>query len=297
MSSPAERAVAFPGQGIPVDDVVATLEAHGDEPLIAELRGQLAVADSEGWAQVDFTDARVAQPCIYCAGLVRAQRYLEPGEAAVVLGHSLGEITAAAFAGAIEPSQGLELVRKRATICHQAHTVRPGAMAAVMGLSTTEVEWLRRRATADTGLVLEVAAINGRAQVVVSGDVTAVERLTPLVAEAEGLVARLGIGGSYHSPLLACVIEEFREAVESAIRGDTVVDLLSTTDLRRRRGGAELAEALVRALLLPVRWHDALLALREQGIEEAWDVGPGETLGKLARRSKVVLFRAVGDAA
>jgi len=289
-------ALAFPGQGIDRAAVIAALDAAADHPLAAVLGDVLGAVGARHWAEADFEDTRVTQPAVYVASLLSARAVLAPEQVRFVLGHSLGEISAAAFARVIGDEDGLRLVETRAALCHRVHAARPGAMAAVMGLELTEVEWLRRRTVAATGQVLDVAALNGRRQVVVSGDLEAVERMTSAVAAAEGLVARLPIGGCYHSPLLAGAADELAGALAALPLGDAAVPVLSTTDLVPRRAAADIAASLVRALVLPVRWQESLGWLRDAGVAWVWDSGPGETLQKLARRGGEVRFRAVVEA-
>ncbi len=201
----------------------------------------------------------------------------------VAIGHSLGEITASAWAGAIDGEAGLDLMVARGRIGHELHQERPGAMAAVMRWDAARVEWLRRRVLAEVPGVLEVAVVNSDAQRVLSGDELLVERAVEL-ANAEGAVARLlPIGGAYHSPLLVPGVERFERQVREAVRRDPRVPVVSSTSPRPHVEAGDLAESLVRSLVLPVDWPAAVAAASTAGAEGLLDAGPGDTLTRLAR--------------
>lgn len=280
-------AVAFPGQGVDAAAAQAVLRDHAGHPLVDQLAAHFG---ADEWSSLDFGDTRVSQPCTFLGGLLNAWERVPAGRADLVIGHSLGEITAATFAGAIDPAAALALVIRRGEVCHHAQTQRPGAMVAVMGVDPAGVEWARRLAVARTRLVLEVAAVNGPRQTVLSGDADAVAEATRIVAELQGIAQVLPIGGAFHSPLMLDALPAFEQAVAETEIVDPGVPLLSSVDGQLHLSGAGLASLFVRALLLPVRWLDATTAVVATGVEEAWDAGPGRTLHKLARRGGVLRF-------
>lgn len=273
-------AIGFPGQGGDWRAGVATLEAFPAHPLVQALADRLGTG---AWLELDPLDTRNAQPVTYVAGLVGAVADQPPAPIAVAIGHSLGEITAAAWAGAIEPVDGLDLMVARGRIGHELHRERPGAMAAVMRWDGARVEWLRRRILAEVPGVLEVAVVNSDTQRVLSGDALLVERAVEL-ANAEGAVARLlPIGGAYHSPLLVPGVDRFARQVREAVQRDPRVAVVSSTSPRPHVEAADLAESLVRSLVLPVDWPAAVAAAVAAGAERLLDAGPGDTLTRLAR--------------
>ncbi|NKY97191.1 ACP S-malonyltransferase [Nocardiopsis alborubida] len=282
--------LAFPGQGIKADVLREALYRHRAHPLVLELGRHFGTDDPR---VLDFEDTFHAQPAIYATGVAEAER-LPPGRRpALTLGHSLGELAAAATAGVIGVEDGFGLALKRGELCRGGNTRRPGAMAAVMGTDLAGIEWLRRRALGHTTGVLEVAGVNGRRQTVISGDAGAV-REAVRVAGGEGLLAEiLPISGGFHSPLMNGVVPAWREAVNAVdFRvGDT--PLVSTVTAEVVTDPGEVRELLVRALLMPVRWIDAVRTVRDEGVHHIRDAGPGTTLHKLGRREKIVRFTAL----
>ena len=288
-SAPAgQPGVAFPGQGTKRAETLAAVATHRDHPLVAEMLDRLGAADESG---LDLDDTRVSQPVVYATGIAAADALgLDPAAVPATLGHSLGELTALAFAGVLDPFDGLTLALRRGEICRAQQDRRPGAMVAVMGVDSTGVEWIRRQAIGRGGGVLELAGLNGARQTVLSGDTETVRRAVEVAGEVEALAEVLPIGGSFHSPLMLEAIPVWRAAVEGMEFRPPRTTVFSSIDARPHDVPAELAELLVRALLLPVRWRETVLATKAYGVERLWDAGPGETLHKLGRRDRAISF-------
>jgi [acyl-carrier-protein] S-malonyltransferase len=279
-------AVAFPGQGIQPAAVASALAAFERDPRVRALLGRLGGRSA---ADLDFSDTRAAQPAIYLCGLLRAfDETGGPGGRGcgvpLAMGHSLGDLTALAYAGGVEPEIGLELAVVRGELFHRSQRRRPGALAVVMGLDLFEIEWLRRRILADLGGVLEVANHNSERQIVLSGDkqtvAAAVQR-----AEADGALAQyLPVAAAAHSPLMADVLQEWGDALAAVPLAPLLIPVLSGIDARIHVDPAECAELLVRSLLLPVRWADAVTAAAGERVPAIWDAGPAHVLRNLGRR-------------
>jgi len=178
------EAVAFPGQGVNPVDAVRVLAEHAGHPLVDHLA---SVTDGHvEWWPEDLADTRLAQPAIVCAGLLAVEDAgLTATAGAIAVGHSLGEITALAFAGVFDATSALDLVAARAQLGHAAHVARTGRMVAALKLDAAAVEWVRRVAIAEVGGVLDVAVVNGAAQFVLSGDAATADRVMDLVATAQ----------------------------------------------------------------------------------------------------------------
>ncbi|NIJ12995.1 [acyl-carrier-protein] S-malonyltransferase [Saccharomonospora amisosensis] len=280
--------VAFAGQGMRPQVVLSSLSRHGTQPLVAELLEMLRV---RALPALDFTDTRAAQPAIYVAGLVAALARLGPAaEVPLVTGHSLGELAALAYAGVISPEDGLRLAAARGRLCRAVQLERPGAMAAVVGLEPAAVELLRRQVIGESAGVLEVAAVNARRQVVLSGD-----RASVLLAikHAEATAARvvtLPIDGAFHSPLMVGALPGWRTALRATEFAPGRTTVVSSVDGEPHDDPADLRELLAKALVLPVRWTEVMETVARLGVQELWDAGPGTILRGLARRGGPVEF-------
>lgn len=268
-------ALAFPGQGVDPVATVAVLAAHAGHPLVGAVE---AVTGGVELTPRALADTRVAQPCVVAAGLLTAAG-ATPGP--VVLGHSLGEISACAQAGVISADAAVRLVALRARVGMRVLDGRPGMMVAVMRLDPAAVEWIRRLAVGRTGGLLDVAVVNSDRQQVLTGDAEAAEALIELAFEAGGKARRLGIGGAFHSPLLAGALDEFETAVAAASPRDPVVPVVCSTG-PLITSADQVAPALAASLVRPVHWPAAVGRAVDRGTTSVIDAGPGQTLVNLS---------------
>lgn len=279
--------VAFPGQVINPRDFADAFAGHDGDPLtVALLRraGVRAVAD------LDVSDTRVGQPATYVTGLLRARRRFGSAPVPVVLGHSLGEITALAFSGAIDPYQGLDLVFELGELGHQQDLARSSSLVVLAGLDRADVDWVSRLAVAESCEVLEAAGFNAPLQTILCGDRKAAEVAAELAERQGGRAVLLPIRGAYHSSLMADLLQRWGDAIGRVEFGTPRIPIVSSVDARCNRTADGLAELLTRWLLLPVRWADAVAAAQEAGAAALWDAGPGTILRSLAKRGSALPF-------
>lgn len=209
---------------------------------------------------------------------------LRPGLGAAA-GHSLGEYSAYVATGALDPAAAAALVRRRGELMYEAGTRRPGAMAAVLGLETAQVEAACTEAS--TASEVAVAAnLNAPDQTVLSGDPAAVERA------GEGCKARgakrvigLKVSGAFHSPLMEPAVAGLSAALAAAAFRDPVVPVVANATAEPVRDAGTARRLLAEQLTAPVRWvacmqRAAALAPGARFVE----VGPGNVLSGLLKR-------------
>jgi len=236
----------------------------------------------------DLNDTINTQPAIYVASLA-VMRVLEAqGQLpamAMVAGHSLGELTALAAAGAMTFADGLRLVRERGRLMKLAGEQSPGGMAAVLKMDDAEVEKACREAAEETGKAVQVANYNSPGQVVISGDDQALARAVELLRERGGRrIIPLAVSIAAHSPLMASVVQEFRTAVESTPLREPDVPVVANISARSLRGVDEIRDELAGQLTWPVRWTASVQWMAEQGVSRFVEVGPKDVLCKLVQR-------------
>lgn len=280
--------IAFAGQGVRADAIRAVLHAHREHPLVDAM---LAGLGSSAVDELDLTDIRVSTAATYVAGLVAAySRFGPAADVPVVVGHSLGEITALVYARAVRPEDGLRLVLARGRICHAEQLRRPGAMIAVIGLDLAAADRLRRQVSAEGHGVLEIAGINGSRQIVLSGEPAAVASVAARLETSSARGVLLPIGGGFHSSLMAGALPHWRRELRSLDIRPSRVTVVSCIDSRPHRDPEAFRALLESALVRPVLWPDTLEAVRGLGVEQLWEAGPGRVLGSLARRGCAVEF-------
>jgi [acyl-carrier-protein] S-malonyltransferase len=232
----------------------------------------------------DLTRTDVAQPALFAVGLAVADAAAEQGLTPdYVAGHSLGEYTAAVVAGALSAEDGMRVVCERGRLMAGIQSERPGAMAAIIGLSTDQLDELCAQAS-EAGTV-SIANLNSPTQIVVSGEEAGVERLLELAREAGAKRAlRLQVGAAFHSELMVPVYERLRETVEAVSFADARTPLVAICSGEVVRGADEIREALLTQIISPVRWVDVVHTLVRSGCSSFLELGPGRVLSGLIRQ-------------
>ena len=240
-----------------------------------------ADAASERLRRTNYT-----QPALFVHSLaawaVLKRRGVKPDCTA---GHSLGEYSALAAAGAVSFEDGLKVVQRRGELMADANRVRQGTMMAVLGLDDDVVTAVCERIERDGGGIVRPANFNSPGQIVISGEMGAIKAAGELAVEKGARkVVPLEVGGAFHSPLMAHAAAGLSEALNDLEidRPDCPVFLNVTAE-------ASTDPAVIRALLLeqlvsPVRWSQSVVAMHEFGITAYTEVGPGKVLSGLVKR-------------
>ncbi|PTQ68533.1 ACP S-malonyltransferase [Celeribacter persicus] len=297
------RAFVFPGQGAQTIGMGKALAAaypaakaifdEVDEALGEKLSALIWEGDIE-----TLTLTQNAQPALMATSLA-AMRALEAEgfavtDAAFVAGHSLGEYSALAAAGAISVADTARLLRTRGQAMQAAVPVGVGAMAALLGLDFATVKEVAEEAA--QGQVCQAANDNDPGQVVVSGHKDAVERAVEIAKEKGAKRAvLLPVSAPFHCALMGPAADVMAEALDDVEISEPVVPLVANV-----RAAAVTDPTLIRALLVEqvtgsVRWRESVAYMAEQGITEIWEIGAGKALSGMVRRiEKSIACTAIG---
>jgi [acyl-carrier-protein] S-malonyltransferase len=283
-------AFLFPGQGSQKVGMDAGLRATDAERLDAHLSAADELSGlpvsryvSEGPMEA-LTGTDVAQPALFAVSMALAEVAADCGlEPSLVTGHSLGEYTAAAVAGALDPGEAMRLVCTRGRLMADIQERSPGAMAATGGVEEARLVELCQQAA--EGEALGAANLNSPRQIVVSGAVGAVERLLALLEDEPGARAlRLPVGAAFHSSLMVPVREELRVPLgEAAIRRPSIPIVANHSGLPVE-DAAGVRKALVEQIAKPVRFADCVRSLVDAGCTDFLELGPGKVLTGLVRQ-------------
>ncbi|WP_432753339.1 ACP S-malonyltransferase [Streptomyces sp. JL2001] len=226
----------------------------------------------------EIRDTAVAQPLLVAAGLLSAAALgdLAPG---AVAGHSVGEITAAAFAGVLDDTAALRLVRNRGLAMAEAAAITETGMSALLGGDPeVTVPHLEK-------LGLTPANVNGAGQIVAAGTL---EQLAALEADKpEGVrrVVPLKVAGAFHTHHMAPAVAKLEAAAGELTVADPSVTYVSNKDGRTVATGAEVVSRLVGQVANPVRWDLCMETFKALGATALIEVCPGGTLTGLAKRA------------
>jgi [acyl-carrier-protein] S-malonyltransferase len=200
----------------------------------------------------------------------------------MVAGHSLGEYSALAAAGALSFEDGLHLVRRRGELMAEAGERRPGAMAAILGADDENVESTCEAVTSEGDGVVQTANYNAPGQVVISGDAEAVESASRRI---EGRTVPLPVSGAFHSPLMDYAHDGLAEALDAvSIRAPRCPVYLNVT-AQPTTDPDEIRARLLQQLGAPVRWAQTLRQMHDDGATRFLEVGAGRVLQGLVRRT------------
>lgn len=225
----------------------------------------------------EIKDTANAQPLIVATSLIAAHA-LAVKNAAVVSGHSVGELAAAAISGAISPEDALTLVRARGIEMAKAAALHPAGMSAVLGGERKDV------VAAIQSLGLVAANENGAGQIVAAGDLTALASL----AENPPVGARvraLAVAGAFHTSFMAPAVEPLREIARGITTHNPGIGVISNKDGAVINDGTEILARIINQIANPVRWDLCMDSLESMGITGVIELAPAGTLVGLLKRA------------
>jgi [acyl-carrier-protein] S-malonyltransferase len=279
-------AVLFPGQGSQFPGMADPWLDHpaGKEVIerASEILGWDVAERSRDPRALERTE--VVQPAVFACDLAAFSVLRAEGvRIDAGAGHSLGEYAALVASGAVGFDEGLAALAARAEAMGSASTENPGAMTALIGLSPAEAAEVCE--VAGRGDVLAVANENAPKQIVLSGSVTAVQRAEEVARSRGAKAVRLQVAGAFHSPLMQPALQPVRDAIARIPFREPGFALVPNVSGRPTTNPLALRDLLSRHLVSPVRWEASMRALGELGVGWFLEAGPGDVLGKLARRA------------
>jgi [acyl-carrier-protein] S-malonyltransferase len=225
------------------------------------------------------------QPAMLAAGMATWRLWEKRGGGApsAVAGHSLGEFTALTCAGALELKTAIDLVRFRGQVMQEAVAPGAGAMAAILGLEEAVLGEACREAA--QGAVVEMVNFNAPGQIVIAGDLAAVQRAVD-VAKSKGAkrAVTLPVSVPSHSSLMKPAAERFAVKLASVVISKPRIRYVSAVDAQDYSEAHAIRELLGRQLASPVRWPETIRALTGPGVAQLIECGPGKVLTGLNRR-------------
>lgn len=287
-----KTAWVFPGQGsqalgmgMDLLDIPTAKDKFAEaEAILGWSLTQLCQNEEEKLSRTLYT-----QPSLYVVESILADILRERGhQPDVVAGHSLGEYIALYIAGVFEWSAGLHLVKRRAELMD---STAGGMMAAVMNFDREQLELVLAQ-TPDAVLAND----NSPDQVVISGNPEAVKTVISQVKAKRAIP--LKTSGAFHSPLMAAASAEFQDILELVEFQPAVIPVLSNVDPVPSTDAKIIKQRLSQQMTGSVRWREISLELAIQGIEEVVEIGPGNVLTNLIKRTTPdLILRNVRNAA
>jgi len=283
----AKKAFLFPGQGsqyvgMAKDLFEKSVEAKemiktADDILGVNLSYIMFNGPEEELKQTEYT-----QPIIFLQSVILSSIIRTIGANAAA-GHSLGEYSAYVASGAVQFHEAIKLVRARGIAMQEAGNENKGTMAAVIGLEPEKVETLC--AEASSSGIVQCANFNSPGQIVISGSVEGVKAAMGLCKTAGAkMVKELVVSAAFHSPLMESAKETLKSELENTNFYEPKFPVYTNVSAKPVNGISEIKNKLYEQITAPVRWEETIKNMINDGIEEFYEIGPGNVLQGLLKR-------------
>lgn len=287
----AKWALLFPGQGSQYvgmgKDLADNFKEAADVFAEADdaLSEKLSTLCFEG-PENDLKLTANTQPCILTVSIAALKVLQKEADITpvIVAGHSLGEYSALVASGALKFADAVRIVRKRGTFMQEAVPVGVGGMAAILGMDTEAVEKVCEASA--QGEFVAPANYNCPGQIVISGHIDAVKRAAEK-AEAEGAkrAVMLPVSAPFHSALMKPAAERLlAEALAPVEVSDLSIPVLSNVEADLYPSKDKVKELLSQQVDHPVRWIEEMEKMMAEGVDRAFEIGPGKVLCGLMRK-------------
>lgn len=283
-------AFLFPGQGSQYVGMTKKIEqvyplAREIFKRADEVLGFPLYALAREGEEEELTSTENAQPAILMVSVAWARFLLEVGvQPHSLSGHSLGEFSALVLSGAVNLEEGLWLVHRRGLLMKEATEEVPGGMLAIIGLHKEKVEEVAKKAR--SWGKIELANINSPEQIVLSGELLALQKAREIALEnGARLVKFLPVSAPFHSSLMAKVAQRFSKELEKISLRDARLPVVLNANLQPTRDKEVIREALTFQINHPVNWVGVLKTLYLSGVKDMWELGPKAILTGLVKRT------------
>jgi [acyl-carrier-protein] S-malonyltransferase len=284
-------AFIFPGQG---SQSVGMLDAWGDHAAVAAVVKEASDALGEDIAKLIKEGPKEAlgltvntQPVMLVAGVAAYRAWLAEGGAkpAVVAGHSLGEYSALVASGVLSLHDAVQTVRLRAAAMQEAVPAGTGAMAAVLGMTATDVIAACAESTNATGELAEAVNFNDPMQTVIAGTKLGVEKASELLkAKGAKRCLPLPVSAPFHSSLMKPAAEKLRAKLATLTFNTPQIPVVNNVDVAVQTDADKIRDALYRQAFGAVRWVDCVVAIKARGVGTLIECGPGKVLAGMVKR-------------
>ncbi|MES2463679.1 MAG: ACP S-malonyltransferase [Armatimonadota bacterium] len=287
--SNSKLAFVFPGQGAQSVGMGRDLfeNSAAARAVFAEVDAACGFSVSEmcfNGPEESLKETKNTQPALFAVSVAALAACQEVGiNPSASAGHSIGEYAALVAAGALSVTAGARLVKARGEAMAEAAAARPGTMAAVLGLEAAVVAEVCRQVN-HVGVAV-MANLNSPGQIVISGEVNAVNEASLLLKEKGAKrVLPLAVSGAFHSPLMEPAVFIMKGVLNLTAISDPVLPIIANVTANYETTGEEVKANLASQVAGPVRWVETIERLAQDGYGTFIECGPGNVLAGLIKR-------------
>lgn len=283
----SKKAFIFPGQGsqyvgMAKDLFEKSVEAKEMIKIADDILGVNLSYIMFNGPEDELKQTQYTQPAIFLHSVILTS-IIRTIDADAAAGHSLGEYSAYVASGTIQFHEAIKLVSARGGAMQEAGDQNKGTMAAIIGLEPERVERLCVEASARG--VVQCANFNSPGQVVISGSVYGVRQAMELCKSAGAkMVKELVVSAAFHSPLMISAKEKLNSALKSSNFYQTRFPVYTNVTAKPVESIPEIKSMLYEQITAPVRWEETIRNMIDDGIEEFYEIGPGNVLQGLVKR-------------
>lgn len=235
--------------------------------------------------QEELTLTYHAQPALLTVSSMITERLMRAGiRPDYTAGHSLGEYSALVASNVLEFPKAVDVVHKRGLYMNEAVPAGEGAMAAILGMSSEDLEKVTNEVTDSTGVV-QLANLNCPGQIVISGTKAGVEQAC-LVAKERGAkrAIPLDVSGPFHSELMRSASQDLAKVLSESFLLNAKIPVVSNVKAEPETNAAQIQDLLVHQLYSPVLWEQSVRRMIELGVTVFVEIGPGKVLSGLVKK-------------
>lgn len=282
-------AIVFPGQGSQYsgmgldfynsNEKAKSIFDSADKFFGGGLLDVMFKGTEEDLKKTDFT-----QPAIFTMSVAIFEAIKENlGKPLFFAGHSLGEYSALFAAGAFDLETAIKLVKLRGTLMQQASEKVKSGMAAVLGLDLEKIKQLCERAKSFG--YISVANYNCPGQIVVSGEISAIEAAEQIAKELGAKrYIKLSVAGAFHSALMQPAADVFKEKINDFTIKDIETPVVVNYTAKEVKKSSEIKEAMINQITSSVRWIESIEYISSKSVDKYVEIGPGSVLSGLIKK-------------
>ena len=283
-------ACIFPGQGSQVVGMGADAAARSSQAQdiftrASSILGYDVLELQRNGPEEKLRETEFSQPAIFTTNVALYYAVGDVLQPVVSAGHSFGEFCSLTISNALGFDEALRIVDERGKAMQYAAEQARGGMSAVLGMDAGKIREVVERVKAQTGKRVQLANFNSPAQIVISGDLSAVQAAGDALLEAGAKrVVPLNVSGAWHSELMAPAVARFEAAVNAGQFRLPDFDVVSNVDAKAYRSVDDIKRNLVKSITDEVRWHDCALTLLTYDLDVVVEFGATPVLAAMFKR-------------